>query len=64
MNRDSFFLDILITTLIFSSELAFQNDHGVTVRMLPNICLVNTLSFISYASSEFDCPFYQLLPCF
>ena len=57
------FLDILVTTLMFTSEIVLQNDHCVTVRMLLDICLVNTLNFISYVSSEFDCPFYKLLPC-
>ena len=52
------FLDVVITTLMFTSELAFQNDDCVTVRMLLAICLMNMLSFDSYTSSEFDCPLY------
>jgi hypothetical protein len=59
-----FFLDILVSTLVFTSEIAFQNDCCFTVRMMLDTCLVNMLSFISYASSEFYCPLYQFLPCF
>jgi hypothetical protein len=55
------FLYILVTTYMFTSELAFLNDHCVTVRMMLAICPKNMLSFDFYASSEFDCPLYQAL---
>jgi hypothetical protein len=31
---------------MFTSELAFRNDHCIAVRMLLAICLMNTLNFI------------------
>jgi hypothetical protein len=58
------FLYILVKSLMFKSELAFQNEHCVTVHILLRNCLMNMPSFISYVSSELDCPFYQLLPRF